>query len=65
MSLHFAWFYFCILTAGLIQGAETPKLFLILCGERFLSVVSHHSITLDFFYKTGDGTKQSWGDDEG
>ena len=61
MSLHSAYFYFCILTAG-FKGAKNPKLFIILCGDSFLSVVIHHMINLNF-YKTGDGTKQFWGDD--
>ena len=30
----------------------------MLCGDRFLFVVSHHFINLDFL-KTGDGTKLS------
>ena len=31
-------------------------------GGRILSVLFHHSINLDF-HKTGDGTKQFWGDE--
>ena len=58
MSLHFAYFYFCILTAGF----KAQRIFIILCGSSFLSVVFHHMINLDF-YKTGDGTKQFWGDE--
>ena len=43
------------------QGAKIPKLLIILCDDRFLSIVSYHMINLNF-YKTQDGTKQFWGD---
>ena len=36
-------------------------MFVIWCGDRFLSIVSHRMINLDF-HITGDGTKQFWGD---
>ena len=41
VSLHFAWFYFCILTAGF--KVYRIQLSIVLCGDRFLSVVSHHN----------------------
>ena len=51
MSLHFAWFYFCILTAGSDAHRMPNSLYMYFC------------ILIDFldFYKTGDGTKQFWG----
>ena len=59
VSLHFAWFYFCILTVG-FKVRRIPH-FRILGGDRFHCGVSRHMIKLDF-YKTRDGTKQFWGD---
>ena len=49
VCLHFAWFYFSILTAD-IKVQRIPN------SDRFLSVLSHHMINFDF-HKTGDGTK--------
>ena len=45
VSLLFAWFYFCILTSGFkAHRLQNPRLFIILCGDRFLCGVTYHNL---------------------